>query len=269
MLKNIILKPAVFISFLLSFQLLSAQTRIAVYSTDLSELQTGFSTDINEMNRQNLSNVADRIVSFYTNDDRFLVIDRANYNLIEDEQERQKSEEFIDGYVVEQGKQEGADYIFYTKYLRKEKSLYLRVYDVREGKVFCESEQKFDVFLGVIKDAGKKVAQLLNKVNNECFSVSFPVVRSLDKKAGSKTKILLVAIGRNQKVKENYELEVFHTVTEKVGDKEIKREEVIGKGKIDKVEDANFSQLKITKGGEAIALALKNGEALFCKLISG
>lgn len=259
-------KTIVLFALLLYTASLSAQKRIMVYKTDISEFKAGISSDVNDLNEQNIRNVADQIVSFYTNDERFVVIDRAKYDLIKNEQELQKSEEFIDGYVVEQGKQEGADYIFYTKYLRKQKALYLRVYDVTNGKVYCENTEEFDLLLGIIKDAREKVYQLLNKINNECFSISFHVVRSLDKKEGAKTKSLLIAMGHNQKIKLNHELEIFRTVVENIGNKEMERDEVIGEGKIDKIEDANFSQIKVTKGGEAIAEYLQAGEPLYCRV---
>ena len=46
----------------------------------------------------------------------------------------------------------------------------------------------------------------------------------------------------------------------------MERDEVIGEGKIDKIEDANFSQIKVTKGGEAIAEYLQAGEPLYCRV---
>ncbi|MEO1261451.1 MAG: hypothetical protein AAFZ15_21790 [Bacteroidota bacterium] len=262
-----ILKATYIFSLLFSCQLLSAQHRVAIYKIDYSELKSGLSSDVNRINAQNLKSVTDQIISFYTNDDRFVVIDKANYDLIKSEQERQKSEDFIDGYIVEQGKQEGADYIFYTKYLRKEKTLSLRIYDVATGDVFCESEQELDLILGVIKDARSKTYHLLNKLNSECFGLFFSVVRSLDKKAGPKTKTLLIAMGRNHKIKESHEVEIFRIAKEKVGEKELNREEVIGKAKVEEVEDANFSQVKVTKGGEQIASHLKNNEQLYCRII--
>ncbi len=77
---------------------------------------------------------------------------------------------------------------------------------------------------------------------------------------------MVIDAGKNQNMKEGYELEVFKTVIEKVGDKELKRTEVIAEGKIEDVEDANFSNLKISKGGDLVANAFKKGEELFCRM---
>ncbi|MBL0288501.1 MAG: hypothetical protein IPQ19_14160 [Bacteroidetes bacterium] len=42
---------------------------------------------------------------------RFTVVDRTNLSALKSEKELQKSEDFIDGYVVDQGKSFGAKYV--------------------------------------------------------------------------------------------------------------------------------------------------------------
>ena len=243
-----------------------SQIRIAIYKTDVSQLKKSLVDELNDNNSYRLKSIADEIVRFYSNDKRFTVIDRANFNLIENEQELQKSEEFIDGYVVQQGKQEGADYILYSSYDKKEKAIRLRVYDVASKSVKCEASEGVNTTLGFINNARKNIIKLLYKVNSDCFELTFPVVRSLDKKQGKKVKTLLIAAGRNHNTKEGSVFEIFKTVEEKVGDEIYQRREMIGTGKITEVEDNNFSILKVTNGGAEIASALNDSEELYCDL---
>lgn len=242
-----------------------AQTRVLVYKTDISELETGLIAETNAVNQQNLGNIANQIVQVYATNDDFTVIDRANLNLIKKEQEIQKSEEFIDGYVVEQGKQEGADYIFYSKYIRKEKTILLRVYDVADGTIKCAAEEEVKTTFGMTTNTRTVVSKLLNQINADCFEISFEIVRAMEEKKG-KTKTLLMAAGRSSSVKLGHVLEIFVNRTEKVGDKELTRQETVGVGVVIKVEDQNFSVLEVDEGGKEIATALSSGLSLFCKM---
>ena len=215
-----------------------------------------------------LDDVSSQIVGYYASDDRFIVIDKANRQLIENEQDRQKSEEFIDGYIVEQGKQEGFDYCYYPKYDKKEKLLSVKVYDVAKGTVMSNQEVVLKkTILGTPKGMNDAIIELIEKVNADCFEIRYEVVRCTDKKKKSEAKNLLFAIGYNQNAKEDQKFEVYHLMEEKVGGKIYERKEVIGVGKIDKVQDANFSTLKVRSGGKKIMSLLNDGQQLYGALV--
>ncbi len=255
------LLPILFLSFYSD-----AQKRILVYKTDISELEAKAIDNANMINVQNLKNITDQIVQFYANDDQFTVIDRANLNLIQGELELQKKEQFMDGYIVEQGKQEGADYILSSKYLKSDKSILIKIFDVAKGTVRCERTQKLNTALGLITNVRTMVTKMLSELNATCFEITYPILRSADKKAGKKTKSVLVAVGSNQKIKRGYSFEIYQNILEQVGDQEIARKEVVGEGSIEEIQDQNFSILKIEKGGEQIAQLLAQKAALFCAL---
>ena len=148
--------------FVISFSI-SAQKRIAIYDVQRAK---GTATSLSE--------VSGYIVGNYASDDRFIVIDKANSQLIRNEQDRQKSEEFIDGYIVEQGVQEGYDYCFYPRYDSKEKVLEVKVYDVAKGTVI--SSQRADIKTGFLKgpkNVQEAVNELINKVNTDCFEIRY------------------------------------------------------------------------------------------------
>ena len=58
------------------------------------------------------------------------VVDRETFVDIEAERERQKSESFIDGNYVEQGKSNGAQYIVYPSYESASRTLTIKIVDV-------------------------------------------------------------------------------------------------------------------------------------------
>ncbi len=240
-------------SLLLLASMIYSQHRVAIYDV---ERPVGSSSM--------LDNVSSYMVGFYSNDDRFIVIDKANSQLVKDEQDRQKSEEFIDGYIVQQGAQEGFDYLFYPKYFKKDKILTVKVYDVAKGtSIASQSVELKTSLLGLPKELKLKVNRLVDKINSKCFNLRYEIVRCIDKKKKSDAKELLFALGYNQKAREDAEFEIYQMITETVGGKKIERKEVIGMGKIDEVQDENFSVLKVAKGGEAIMTALNNQIKLY------
>lgn len=224
------------------------QNRLSVYKVEGS---SGF------------SGVSSHIVNLYANDDRFIVIDKANSQIIEDEQDRQKNEEFIDGYIVEQGIQEGFDYCYYPKYIKADETILIKLYDVAKGTVIASRsiEAKLN-FIGLPKAINASVDEAIADINQEVFQVRLEVVRMIEDKK-NKAKALLVAIGHNQNAKKDREYEVYIVVEENVGGRSLTRNKVVGRGEIKEVEDANFSQLKVTKGGSQIYQLLSQNQTLY------
>lgn len=241
--------------------------RIAIYDIDIAEsrkamLQTSFSPE----KRKALRSIPEYLISYYSKSDQFITIDNIRQQLITDEKERQKSEEFIDGYVVEQGKLEGYDYIFFPRYFEKDNDVYVRVYDVANESVFCEVTEKADV--GLFLNVEKVAMKLIDGLNGSCFSFHVEVVRSADSKPGKKeVKSLLILAGSNQQIKKGYEYEIFQKEIEVVGDKSFERIVHVGEGEIEEVEDENFSILKVKKGGDDIKGLLESGTTLYCRML--
>lgn len=250
----------------------SNQARIAIYDIDISESELlsspiTFESDsaVGRSNADKMRKIPEYLISYYSNDDRFSVIDLARQPLIKQELERQKSEEFIDGYIVSQGKQEGYDYIFFTQYHRAESQVSVRVYDVASETVLCEVTEKLGKSFGLLRNLEEVSARLVQQLNNNCFSIYYEVVRSTDGKAGKGVKRLLVLAGADQKMGKGYEFDILRKVEEKVKDRVIERFVVVGKGEIEVVEDENFSILRVKSGGKAIEELLFDEVELVCK----
>lgn len=247
------MKAILFALFLLVSITSIAQHRIAIYDVQRTE---GSSTTIDK--------VSGYIVGSYASDDRFAVIDKANTQIIREEQDRQKNEEFIDGYIVEQGAQEGYDYCYYPKYDKKEKTLSIKVYDIAKGVVASNQSVKLkNTILGTPKGLKDAIIELVEKVNSNCFEIRYEILRCIDKKKKSSAKKLLFAIGYNQRAKDDQKFEIYKMTEEKVGGKTLARKEVIGSGKIDEVQDGNFSILKVSSGGKVVMQCLDNGIQLY------
>lgn len=240
--------------------LLFGQNRIAIFDVDINESRK----KVNNYSSTSLSQIPNYFINFYSNDDRFIVIDRINNQLIKDEKERQKSEDFIDGYIVEQGLEEGVDFILRSWVTDEGKMLNVRYYDVKKSTVLCDKTVPIARFLSFTANIESLIFNLAHDVNLECFNLNFEVVREYSEKKG-KTKEILVLAGHARNVSKGETFEIFEVVEEEIGGEVYMRESVIGEGVIDKIQDQNFSIVKIKKGGDVIANRLKSNVKLFCK----
>jgi len=212
--------------------------------------------------------VPEKIISYFSGDDQFIIIDRKNENLINEEMRLQKSESFIDGYIVEQGKAEGADLICSSIYDAKSKEITIKITDVATAETICIKQRKLKSgWLSGLKNLDQEVTIMLHEIATDCFEKSFPVVRMLDSKK-NKAKELLILGGYSQKIKLDYRFEIVQSVEEKIGDLTKMRKTAIGTGYINKIEDENFSILKVEDGKKEIYEALESGQTLECRLIN-
>jgi len=244
-----------------------SQKRIGVYNVlGFSSKNNAFSS-LNSQNGSVFGAVPAYCVDFYSNNPEFITIDRKNIYFITFEKELQKTENFMDGYVVEQGKSEGLDYLLQSLFDTDTYTLIIQVFDVKEERVLCSSEKQLDRNILGIKDLRQQVTGMLLEINSKCFESSIPVVRVTSFK-GKKAKELLVAAGKDLRIRNGYKFDVFKNVEEKVAGKTVIRKEVVGKGTIIKVEDENFSILEVTEGAEAVLVEINKGTELLCRTIS-
>lgn len=266
--QTIMIKKIIILMFLsLPFFESIAQKRIGVYNlSSIRSKARRFSLMNNEMSAV-YGSIPSYCVDFFSNNPDFITIDRKNLHLIESEKEIQKSENFMDGYVVGQGKNEGLDYIVSCVLDLDTYLLGIRILEVENQKVLCSTEKELDKnFLG-IKDLKQQVTLMLIELNSKCFDIQIPVVRMTNSK-GKKAKELLIAAGKDLRMKKGYDLDIFKIVKEKIIDKVIERKVVIGKGEIISVEDENFSIIELSDGEAEIFTELNNGTVLNCKLSS-
>lgn len=241
-----------------------AQKRIGVYNVVGFSSKSNAYSSLNSQNGSVFGAVPAYCVDFYSNNPDFITVDRKNIYFITFEKELQKTENFMDGYVVEQGKSEGVDYLVQSLFDTDTYTLMIQIFDVKEERVLCSSEKQLDRNILGIKDLRQQVTAMLLEINAKCFESSIPVVRILSFK-GKKAKELLVAAGKDLRIRNGYKFDIFKNTEEKVGGKTVSRKEVVGKGTIVKVEDENFSVLEITDGAEQVLIEVNKGTELLCR----
>jgi len=247
------------------------EIRLGITKTDVSQFELKTSTfevllqiDLSQPNA--LTTISDKLVSAYTNDPGFKVIDFRAYDLVSAERERQKSEEFIDGYIVEQGKSEGANFILSPIYLAADNEINVRVFDVANGHLICNASTPIIKGKTGAEYTRYYTALLIQQLNNRCFNVQYPVVRTLKEKGGE-AKEILVAYGQAAQAREKQVIGIYVHRVEIVNGTEVERQVQLGEGIVEIVEDDNFSTVSIRKGGAEILAELSQANTVFIRLL--
>lgn len=223
-------------------------------------------------------------------DYRILRVDRDNSesNAVVWEREFQKSEDFIDGKIVEQGKAIGADFVLQGYYDVNLKNLTLSIYSMSDGalkgsiisgKTKRKKKKRKGVLdlltMNIIYDSPSSSGLLTDsemkasakKLIEKCFPDKAWVVLRPTSENKKKVKKLLIAAGSRMGLKRKKLIEVLVVHTEDVDGIPIERMESIAWGKIEDVESENFSTLKIEAGEKNIKRELAKGKKLRCRII--
>ncbi|MFN0212674.1 MAG: hypothetical protein ACKVT2_00340 [Saprospiraceae bacterium] len=194
----------------------------------------------------------------------FSVVDREASQLVQQELELQKTEAFMDGKVVEQGKAIGAEFIAKGYYHSKESKFVLKIVDVSTGNTVETDEYKMDFFAANYR---KHLRKMVYRLANRWLSGSkITVMRSLEDK-GESTQRVLLAGGSGKGLKVGTMLEVFTIEIEEVEGESLERFAPIGKMKVDKVENANFANAKIRSGEKEVFKHFAANKKLYARII--
>ena len=231
--------------------------------------------------------IEDFVTDKFVNTKKFDIVDRASLGNLKSEKELQKSEDFIEGKVIEQSKTLGADYLvgiyITTLDLTKSTTSYttgyvckmtfsLKVIDIATSQIITTETFSCSAGKGLLSlipspaDAVEKCLTVISPKVENFIKSNFPIKASLANieetdATGGASKVLIsagssngVSIGDNFKVVEAQELEVD-------GKKMIRKKEV-GTLQIVSIEDENFSICTVTRGGIEIAKKKKEGVKL-------
>lgn len=246
--------------------------RLAVFGIDLSEyrekigFQTLFLGGLLE-GPNALNSIPEYLIKALSGNNNLIIIDRLNYNLILEERERQKSEDFIDGYTVQQGKSEGVDFLMKPRYNDIDRTVSVRVIDVATEEVYCEVQTKLIRKKVSKKYTGYYIDRLLDGLNENCFNIDYQVIKITESKK-EKAKEILVAAGSSRLIEEGKVLELFEREKIEVNGNELFRPTVIGACEVIRVEGADFSIAQITDGHAEIFKRLNEGAQLYCRIKS-
>jgi len=214
------------------------------------------------------------VSSAFLRDGRFTVVERNSWELIHQERELQKSEEFIDGTVIEQGKSIGAEYLvtgfFYVK--QNAYSVKLSLIDVATGEL--TGSQIIDFSSAQFQEASGSTASvasmvMVNKIRKDFIYKYFPqpkfiVLRKLGN--AEKSKLLLVAAGAKDGIQRKDIMEIVVLQEEIMEGKTVERHVQVGKGKVTKIENENFCIVTVTYGLKEINKNLVDSIRLYSKI---
>jgi len=204
------------------------------------------------------------IVESFVKFGSFSVVDREATQLVQQELELQKSEAFMDGKVVEQGKAVGAEFIAKGYYHSKEGKFVLKIVDVSTGNTIETDEYKMDFFAANYR---KHLRKMVYRIANRWLSgAKITVMRSLEDK-GESTQRVLLAGGSGKGLKVGTMLEVFIIELEEIDGESLERFAAIGKMKVDRVENANFANAKVRSGEKEIFRHFAANKKLYCRIV--
>ena len=236
--------------------LIAQNSKTSIWVAPLESDQPGKMT----FSKEARSEIVESFVKFGS----FSVVDREATQLIQQELELQKSEAFMDGKVVEQGKAVGAEFIAQGFYHSKESKFILKIVDVSTGNTVETDEYKMDFFAANYR---KHLRKMVYRLANRWLSgAKITVMRSLEDK-GESTQRVLLAGGSGKGLKVGTMLEVFSIEMEEVDGESLERFEAIGKMKVDRIENANFANAKLRSGGKEVFKHFAANKKLYCRIV--
>jgi len=236
-----------------------------------------------EASPQDVNSITEMLVTAFVKTKRFDMVDRTKMEALISEQDRQRTEAFINSDVIEQGKNLGAQYLIMghiisakademkatddkgnvTVTYKAKLAISLNVIDATTGKIVSSEvlEPKAgNAVLGAvglgITDPRKAITKAIKDIESEVdkyvgtyFPLTFPIVEIQEKDSkGNATKVL-IAGGSEYGLKKGDKLKVVEIIITEVAGKTMQRKKEIGELKIVNVEDENFSICSVTTGG--------------------
>ena len=234
---------------------------------------------------QDVNSIQETVINAFVKTKRFNIVDRSKMDALQKEKDLQKSEDFIDGSVIQQGVSLGANFLIsghvisaqaermetapdettgrVTVTYKARLSITLKVIDVSTGQVIISEtiEPQGGSALGgmmglapstpeaaitkAIKDIEGKVDAFVSKNFPATFSIV--EIQEKDKKGGA--SVLMISGGAAFNLQKGDRLRVVEISMIEVNGKQMERKKDIGELKITKVEDDNFSTCNVTSGG--------------------
>jgi hypothetical protein len=204
------------------------------------------------------------VAGVFGEDSRFVLIERNSLNLVQKEKELQKSEDFIDGYVVGQGKNIGADYLLTGDFDPNSNTLSLSFFSVSEQTTVAkESIDLQKALFGFAVPLRDPVVEGARRISARVFPLLMTVVEATEVKK-DKAKTLLIAGGLKRGVKKGQVLDV-KIKEEREADGVVQTYyRTVAQVEVEKVEDDNFSIVAVKDGNEEVKKLLDSGKKLYC-----
>lgn len=224
---------------------------------------------------------------------RFTIVDRTKLDVVANERELQKTEDFIDSKVVDQGKTLGAQYIVaghmvsigtnksfsaeYQQYVTVARVIFsLKMIDVETGEVVyaetfgkgnssgasgsyfstpttCDMPGSGLSTAAAIKQGISNIGCGVSQWLRKIFPYMASIAEIQDLHKRKGAQTVLITAGKSLGVTSGKKLKVVELMKINVDGKELIRQKEIGALWVKKVEDDNFSVCDVWSGGEEIA----------------
>lgn len=216
--------------------------------------------------RQKLDLLPSIVADFFGKDDRFTLVDRKTSDLIQKERELQKTEAFLDGYVVSQGQGIGAEYLISGEFDMQTNALNLTLYSVADQTIVgTESVELYEtMFVVFTKPIREPVLEGLRRLCSRVFPLLMPVVEITAQKK-DEARSVLIAGGLGRGLRKGTKLDIKVKETRAIdGGAEQTYYRTIATGTVEKVEDQNFSIVTVDSGEKEVKSRLDGGSKLYC-----
>lgn len=199
---------------------------------------------------------------------RFTLVERKFFDAIEKEKERQKNEGFIDGVIVKQGVQQGANLLFNIAFDRNTQILATSFINIEEGITICSHSYDFNQFPDVYT-LSVEFENVFSENLAECLghllpTVSIEMVEILTAKGPKATKLLFYCEG-DCGILKNDQLIVYYHIEKQLANKKVDFEEVIGKVKVTEIENDDFFNAEVLEGDKKIFEVVQEKKTLYAK----
>jgi len=280
------MKRILFITLLLTTVVVTAQKKIIAFSSF---------KNLSNVDHTKVKAIESKVIEAFSKTNRFDIVDRTSFSDIKAEKELQKTEDFMDGKVVDQSSFQGAEELItgtvnnitYTKHVTDKGAVSysakifftLKVIDVATGKVLAsemiKSKQSFGGSLLMASFGGSSTTEQafnnalngmqksIDKFVSKYFPITTNIIEITDA-SGGKAKKVLLNTGTINGSKKGQQFYVYEIKKLKVGDKEIERKVKLGRLKISEVQGEEISEAKVYKGGKEIFEKFKANANLEC-----
>jgi hypothetical protein len=232
--------------------------------------------------------IQDAVSDAFLKTKRFSLVERDKMDKLKSENNLQKSDDFIDGSVIEQSKTLGAQYVvlgniskgsLYQKTTTApfvgnvtsydgEIAFNIRVVDVATGEImasnsFSASEKGKTGF----EDALKEIKPQIEKFIKDNFKLSASIASVEEKNSNGDATKVLISGGSSNGVSVNNSFRVYELSEMEVDGKKLARKKTLGTIVVEKIEDENFSICTVKEGGADIAKKVAAGAKVKCEII--
>ncbi len=245
-----------------------------------------FNYDNGSSTYQHANSIQEAVTEGFVKTKRFNIVDRSKMDALKKEKELQKTEDFMDGSVVKQGANIGANFLISGNVLEAKAEaiigtkgetigykakliISLKVIDVSTGQVVSSEtiEPKANTGLfggftapstpeGAISKAIKEISSKIDEFVAKNFPVTFAIAEIQQKDKNGGASKVLISGGAAFGLKKGQKLKVVEISEMNVNGKKMVRKKEIGELKITKVEDDNFSTCEVSAGGADITKEL-------------